>query len=664
MDGDDFLRASDPLPEAMLLVDGEGEIVSANRAARRLLGEDPGALRGRPLAGIAADPPGEIARFLRECSRTRQLLPGLLTIPDASGGPARFRAEGAVYRPRTESEGPLVLLRLIPRDEAVSRFLALDEKIEQLSREIRSRLEAERELRQQREWFQVVLSSIGDAVIATDDRGRVLFMNAVAEALTGWPLAEAGGRPLGEVFHIVNEETRRPVGSPVDRVLREGVVVGLANHTILLGRDGTERAIDDSAAPIRGHDDRLRGVVLIFRDVAERRVIEQQLVERSRMLAEEARRKNEFLAMLSHELRNPLAPLRNALRVLRFPDRSGEEVAWATGIMERQVAHLSRLVDDLLDLSRVIHGKIELKTEPVGLDLIVTRAVDAARPLIDARGHELTLSLPGRPIRLRVDPTRLEQVLVNLLLNASKYTEPGGRIRLECRRSGDRAEIRVRDNGIGIDAGLLDSVFDLFTQADQSLARSQGGLGIGLTLVRTIVLLHGGTVEATSPGPGLGSEFVVRLPLEAEPDASTAPPAAGPATAPPEARRVLVVDDLVDSALTLGKLIGLMGHQVRIAHDGPSALEAARDYRPDFVLLDIGLPGMDGYEVARELQRRGDHDAGVLIALTGYGQQSDRENSLRAGFAHHLVKPVDLDRLQEILDHPPPPGRDPGPTLR
>ena len=660
MYGDEFLRAADLLPEAMLLVTGEGEIVSANRAARRLLGDGPAAPGGGSLSGIAAESPEEINRFLRSCARTRELVPGILTVPAPDGGePARYRAEGAVYRPRAGDEGPLVMLRLVPRDQAIPRFLVLDEKIEQLSREIRSRRRAEQELRQQREWFRVVLSSIGDAVIATDDRGHVLFVNAVAEHLTGWPIEQAEGRPLDEVFPILNEETRQVVESPVGRVLREGVVVGLANHTILLGRDGSERPIDDSAAPIRGEDGRILGVVLIFRDVGDRRLIERQLVERSRMLAEEARRKNEFLAMLSHELRNPLAPLRNALRLLLVPDRSDGEIAWATGIMERQVEHLTRLVDDLLDLSRVIHGKIELKTELVELGQIVSRAVDAVRPTVDARGHELTVSIPDRPIRLRVDPTRMEQVLINLLLNASKYTEDGGRIRLEGRPSGEMVEIRVRDNGVGIRPELLDSVFELFTQADQSLARSQGGLGIGLTLVRTIVLLHGGSVEAQSPGPGLGSEFVVRLPMAAGEEQAAAPVEdRGPV--PSARRRVLVVDDLVDSARTLGRLIGLMGHEVQVAHDGPSALEAARDFRPDFVLLDIGLPGMDGYEVARQLNREGADPDRVLIALTGYGQQSDRESSYRAGFSHHMVKPVDLDRLQELLDGSPIP--DPGPS--
>ncbi|MHB1559538.1 MAG: sensor histidine kinase [Isosphaeraceae bacterium] len=365
--------------------------------------------------------------------------------------------------------------------------------------------EAIRRIESGRRWLSAVISSIGDAVIATDDRGLVLFMNPVAEALCGWLASEAAGRPLAEVFRIVNEHTRSPVENPVDRVLAEGVVVGLANHTILIARDGFERPIDDSGAPIRGVDGRITGVVLVFRDVTERREAEVRI-------AEEGRRKDEFLAMLAHELRNPLAAIANAVQLLLHPG-VGDSDAWCREVIDRQVRQLTRLVDDLLDVSRISRGKIRLRPQRVDLAAIVRSAALVVRPLVDLRGHELRLAIEPDSIDIDADPVRLEQIVVNLLNNAAKYTEHGGRIAVEATVDGTHAVLRVADTGIGIAPELLPRVFELFTQGERALARSQGGLGIGLSMVQKLVELHGGRVEVHSHGPGRGSVFTVRLPV-------------------------------------------------------------------------------------------------------------------------------------------------------
>jgi PAS domain S-box-containing protein len=368
-----------------------------------------------------------------------------------------------------------------------------------------------------------------------------------------------------------------------------------------------------------------------------------------RELREAAERKDEFLAMLGHELRNPLAPLRNALHILRIQGPSDTILDQMRDMMERQVQHMTRLVDDLLDVARITRGKIELRLEPVELAAVVGRAAEATRALLTERHHELTMALPPEPVILNADPTRLEQVLTNLLNNAAKYTPPGGRITVAAEAAGSMVVLRVRDTGIGIRPEMLTRIFDLFTQADRVANHVQEGLGIGLTLVRRLVAMHGGTIEAHSAGPGQGSEFVVRLPrpVPAAP-VNEASPAGGEDTRHP--RRVLLVEDNLDGAETLAILLRLWGHDVRLAHDGSSALAAAREFRPEVVLLDIGLPhGMNGFEVAQRLRQEPESAHVLLVALTGYGQAEDRQRSRAAGFDLHLVKPVDVNALQELL---------------
>jgi PAS domain S-box-containing protein len=392
----------------------------------------------------------------------------------------------------------------------------------------------------------------------------------------------------------------------------------------------------------------------VAQDVAHRGAvaIENSLLYRE--LKEADRRKDEFLATLAHELRNPLAPIRNSLQILRMP-RIGEEVVrQTTEMMERQVHHLVRLVDDLLDVSRVMRGKIELRRESIELASIVARAVETAQPLIDAQGHSLEISVPRESMLLYVDPVRVAQIVGNLLTNAAKYTQANGRIWLSATTEGPQAVLRVRDTGIGIDPALLPHVFDLFVQADHSFAKAQGGLGIGLTLVKNLVEMHGGAVVARSEGLGKGSEFVVRLPLATPPP--TTEEAIGESAKSPGARlghRVLVVDDNRDAATSLSMLLKLHGHDVCTAFDGRKSLAIAAELRPAIVFLDIGMPGMDGYEVARRLRTIPGLEDVVLVALTGWGQAEDRRRTDEAGFNHHLVKPPEpnvIDGLLATLD--------------
>jgi signal transduction histidine kinase/ActR/RegA family two-component response regulator len=366
-------------------------------------------------------------------------------------------------------------------------------------------------------------------------------------------------------------------------------------------------------------------------------------------------RKDEFLATLGHELRNPLAPLLTGLHLLRMTSNRDPGIARITAVMERQLTHLVRLVDDLLEVSRITRGVIDVQREPLDLATLVRSALETTRPMFEAAGHRLTVDLPELPISIQGDSVRLTQVFANLLTNAAKYTNAGGSISVTVRRAGERAVIAVRDNGIGIPTDHLDSVFDMFMQVDRSNRRSQGGLGIGLTLVRSLVTMHGGTVQARSAGPGRGSEFVVTLPVTAQ-QAARAEQPRSIAMFPP--RRILVVDDNQDAADTLGSLLTALGATVAVVHGGAAALEAFSTFNPDTVLLDLGMPGMDGYDVARRIRAMEGHPDTLLIALTGWGQDHDYRQSRAAGFDHHLVKPPDIEHLRELLSEgwTTPPG--------
>jgi signal transduction histidine kinase len=420
-------------------------------------------------------------------------------------------------------------------------------------------------------------------------------------------------------------------------VIRLGTIVGLANHTVLIAKDGSsELPIDDSGAPIRDTRGRIVGVVRVFRDIAERRGTE-------RALEDADRRKDEFLAMLAHELRNPLAPIRNAAHTLALLGTGDDRARWVSGVIERQVGLMTRLVDDLLDVSRITSGKITRQRATVSVREVLAQAVEAARPPPGTRGQALEVDVPDDAGWVDGDPARLAQAVGHLLDNAIKYTDDGGRVRLRARTEADEVVLVVEDSGVGIDPELLPHVFDLFIQADRSLERKQGGLGLGLTLARRLVEMHGGRVEAASAGPGLGSAFTIRT----EPAVVVEPAAAnGPAGL---ARRILVVDDHQDSTDSLALFLRLRGHEVRTAHDGPSALGEIERYRPDVVFLDLGLPGMSGYDVARRVRMMDELGSLRLVALTGYGTDADRQKTRDAGFEVHLAKPVEPRAVDALL---------------
>ncbi len=389
-------------------------------------------------------------------------------------------------------------------------------------------------------------------------------------------------------------------------------------------------------------------IATVSQDVTDRRRMEDSLRGLADDLAEADRRKDEFLATLAHELRNPLAPLSNTLEILKRNTSQDASARRGLDTMERQLEQLVRLVDDLLDLSRITHNRIELRKRQVELASVIRQAVITAQPLADASGHTIDVSVPSEPIHLHADPVRLTQVFDNLLNNSCKYTPPGGAIRVIVQREGQNAIVTITDTGIGIPADKLQTIFDMFTQVDRSLDQSKGGLGIGLTLVKRLVEMHDGAIEARSAGEGRGSAFDVRLPALVEAsDAAT--PAAGDTGTNGATYRILVVDDNTDSAESLAMLLELTGHQVYTAHDGHSALDVAEQRRPDVILLDIGLPMLNGYEVCRRIRQQPWGAAMVVIALTGWGQDEDRRRSQEAGFNGHLVKPVDHTHLLALL---------------
>jgi PAS domain S-box-containing protein len=503
--------------------------------------------------------------------------------------------------------------------------------------------------------FREFLEHLPGLAWVKDGAGRYVYANRAALEAFGRTLEELVGRFDEEIFP---RETAALFRANDLRAIESGTVLRTIER--LEHGNGTMHHAMVSKFPLRGGGE-AGGVMVggIAIDITELKETEHVLRASEARFREADARKDEFLAMLSHELRNPLAPIRNALEILRWAGAARaaagvapppEKIAAAIEMMDRQVGQMVRLLDDLLDVSRISRGRIALRKERTALAAVVRQAVDGARGLCAELGQELVVRLPGTPVVLDADPARLAQVLGNLLSNASKFTDRGGRIELEVERLAGEppaVELRVRDTGIGIPAEELPRVFELFAQVDRSLDRSEGGLGIGLALVRRLVEMHGGEVEARSAGPGAGSEFVVRLPVagEAAPPLPVAP-AATPALQP---LRVLIVDDNRDAATALAILLGLAGHATRTVFDGGEAVEEARRLSPDAVLLDIGLPGLDGYEVARRLRAEPRGGELALVAITGWGQDADRRRSAEVGFDAHLVKPVDGAALLRLL---------------
>ncbi|CAN91085.1 two-component hybrid sensor and regulator [Sorangium cellulosum So ce56] len=506
-----------------------------------------------------------------------------------------------------------------------------------ITRDLTERKRQEESLRQSEERFRTLVEGVKDyAIFMLDPEGRVTMWNAGAERIKGYSAQEVIGTHFSRFYPAEAIERGRPE-AVLAAARREG---SFEDEGWRVRKDGSSFWASVLVTAIYGPSGELRGFSKITRDLSERKRLEQ--------MESNARQMEEFVAMLAHELRNPLAPIANATSVLKLEGKDNAQVVWAAGLMERQLGQLVRLVDDLLDVSRITRGKIALESKRIDLADVVTRAAEASRTWIDAREQTLELQLPEGPLAIvSGDLARLTQVVSNLLHNAAKFTPPRGAIRVTVEADDAHAILRVRDNGVGISPELLPQVFDLFTQGDRGLDRVEGGLGLGLTIVRRLVELHGGTVQALSEGPGRGSEFIVRLPRLTRPLAT--PTAGAPATKAGRKLRILVVDDNRDSAESMALLLKRMGNDVHAVFDGPSALELAAQLQPDVVLLDIGMPGMTGVDVARALRRIPGLAGLSLFAMTGYGQESDRRMTREAGFDVHLVKPIRAEVLKQHL---------------
>ncbi len=481
------------------------------------------------------------------------------------------------------------------------------------------------------------------AIFLLGQEGRLICWNPGAERLFGYQSSEIIGRHFSRFFSPEDIRNGQPEHE-VKTALAEGRADSVRWQ---VRKDGTRFWCRATVTPLRDEHKQVRSLARVMHDLTDSQAQEFQR-KRADDLASANRSKEEFMALLSHELRNPLAPILSALSIQRQIKMDDPILQQAGDIIERQVKHMVRLVDDLLDIGRITKGKLRLNKEHLELRVLVHHAAEAARPLMDARKHEFSLSLPIAPIWLEADPIRLEQIIVNLLNNAAKFTNPGGLIRMTVSREGTEAMVKICDNGSGIAPEMLPHIFDLFAQADATLDHSQGGLGVGLALVRTLVEMHDGRVQAHSAGPAQGCEFTVTLPISLD----TSAPKAAIQKVKHSARslRVLVVEDNVDTADSLSLLLRLFGHEVLVARTGPTALEVASGFKPDVVLLDIGLPGMDGYHVAQRLRERPEFKTVMICALTGYTpSEADRQRYPEAGFDHYFVKPLDLEVLLEMF---------------
>jgi signal transduction histidine kinase/DNA-binding response OmpR family regulator len=646
----------------------------------RLQAEQRGAGRAARERVLVADDNADMREYLRQLLRDWDVTTapnGRAALEQARGNPPHLLVTD-VMMPELDGFGLLRELRADPRTETipvlmlsarageearVSGFDAgaddyiikpfgareLIARVRSLLNLSRARREAELQKQHLRSLFMQAPTPI---VILRGPQHVVELANPLTCRIWGRSESEVLNRPLLEALP---ELRGQPFAALLDDVIRSGVPYVGKETPARLGRGGEGSQdtvyLNFVYAPLRGVNDEIDGVLVLAFDVTDE-VTARNEMNQLRAAAEGASRtKDQFLAILGHELRNPLAPILTALQLMTLRgDGSGLK---ERTVIDRQVRHLVRLVDDLLDVSRIARGKIELRHQMIELADIVATAVEAASPLLEQRHHHLTVDVP-RGLLVRGDPTRLTQVVVNVLGNAAKYTEPRGSIAIEASQRGAHAELRVRDSGIGISAEMMPHVFEMFAQERQALDRSHGGLGLGLTIVKSLVELHQGTIEAHSDGVGHGSEFVIRLPAAAA--AVSAEPVAGAANdgrrlPVPTGRRILVVDDNADAARLLADALEVVGHETRVAFDGPGALEVAAEFQPDVALLDLGLPLMDGYELAGQIASAafGGHRP-ILVAVTGYGQVSDRERTLAAGFDAHVVKPVDMPHLLSLLD--------------
>jgi PAS domain S-box-containing protein len=637
----------DSADDAILSKDIDGIIRSCNRAAERLFGYTAAELIGRPVRIlIPADRQAEEDHIL-----------------------ARIRGGERVDHFETKritKDGQLIDISLTvsPVRDSTGTIIGASK----IARDITAQLRAATELAAQQAWFRVTLASIGDAVIAADAGGRVSYMNATAERLTGWRLASAQGRPLGDVFQIVSEKTREPVENPAELVMRVGEIVGLANHTLLISRDGAEYPITDSAAPIRDAEGRMLGVVLVFRDVMEERRAEgaiaeqrERLLEAERIARAEAERasrvKDEFVAMVSHELRTPLNAILGWTQLTLKARHDPAAVERGLEVIVRNTRVQAQLISDLLDISRIVSGKIALQIQLVSLPSIVGEAIETVQQEAAAKSIALRTELDDAVGVVAGDPARLQQVVWNLVSNAVKFTPSGGHVVVKLRGMDGHAQIIVADDGVGMRPEFLPHVFDRFHQADRSITRRFGGLGLGLSIVKHLVELHGGAVRAESAGEGKGSTFVITLPTAVAPAGAHAGEPELPERIATEAialqgLRILLVEDDPDTREFVTRLLDGHGALVVSTASAGEALDAFRRARPQILLSDIGLPDMDGYQLIQRIRQQDPSAGGTIpaIALTAYARSDDRTRALRAGYQAHVVKPVEAAELLATIE--------------
>lgn len=632
------------LPEPAMVVTSLGKLLAANHSAAALFKEQSVA-QETLWTSLTTESQSHLLPYLRLCARSKQPLVGAISLT-AKKGEVAFTTHGAVLEPQSPSQEALILLRLRAKAESNVKFRELKEQINELNREIARRRRAEYELTAQTQWLQITLTSIGDAVITTDADGNIAFMNPVAEAMTGWTQEEGLRKPLHEVFFVVNEHTGAAVENPAEKALRERRVVTLANHTVLIAKGGSRIAIEDTAAPIT-LDDEIKGSILVFHDVSQRRQLEQQLMERASNLELANRRKNEFLTMLAHELRSPLAPISNAVEIMSLQADAPAVYHEPRKVIERQVQHLKRLIDDMLDVSRITSGKMHIKRQPVDLAALTASACSDFQAQFRQAHIRLSTSLPAAEVWIEADAHRITQVLHNLLINAQKFTPPNGSVDVTLTTKEDLAVLSVTDTGIGIDEALMGDLFEPFTQAAQSLDRSTGGLGLGLSLVKGIINLHHGQICATSDGEHQGTAITISLPLtrgQSIPNADSQKAANNE-----RLHRVLVIEDEPDAAATLKQLLELLGHEVHVANTGPEGLKLAIDTLPTLIFCDIGLPGMDGFSVVARLRATAATSAIPIAALSGYGDTAFVNRAKAVGFDHHITKPATLADIEAAL---------------
>jgi PAS domain S-box-containing protein len=602
---------------AVFALDKEGRILTWNTGAQRIKGYAPEEIIGRhfsvfyPHESVASGWPAHE-----------------LKVAAAEG---RFEDEGWRVRKDGSRFWASVIITAL-RDEE-GKLLGFSK----ITRDLTDRRLHEEALRQSEERFRLMIEGVVDyAIYMLDAEGVVTSWNAGAQRIKGYTREDIIGKHFSRFYPPGDLENGKPweelaIARRIGRTEDEGWRVR---------KDGSRfwaRTVLTALHDEQGH---LRGYAKVTQDLTDRRHAQD--------LEQATRNMTEFIAVLAHELRNPLAPIRNAVHLMGKTPADDPSQKTLRELVDRQSRHLARIVDDILDIARITRGSLAIERERVDIADAARRAIEMTAPLVEANQHQLEVELPGQPIPVRGDLHRLTQVLGNLLNNAARYTPRGGRIWVTAARENNAAVVKVRDNGVGLDPGLREKIFDMFVQGRSSLERIGGGLGVGLALARKIAELHGGALEAYSEGRGHGTEFTLRLPLDSAQVAEPRAPAAEPAKAS-AARRVLVVDDNVDAATMLELLLRSLGHETRVVYDGASALKVAAEFHPDIVLLDIGMPGLDGYEVARRLRTMKDRPRRI-IAVTGWGQPADRQRSHEAGFDRHLVKPVEASELARILD--------------